>query len=584
MSRREAFALVLIAAGVVACVTLLGEAYRRAQPEFSVPVIPADADSDPNRIIRLRWMGPPSFASAQEGGWIESRLEKRFNVQLDPLFLDSTQYDKKKPLIFAGGNVPDVCWINDPDTLQRDVYHGFLAEVPYELLRRHAPTAVAMVNEFAPHAWLYARWKGRNFGLPTLYINGMYPRPGVWRMDWLENVGISEVPHTLEEMEEALRRFRYDDPDRNGLQDTYGMSGDVSEWWWSTFSDIFGAFGVAPFDFQYDSEGNVVWGGITPEAKQALALLRQWYEQELIDPEFYSDSMKDEQLVKKFKNGRIGYINYLAEFKHFDRSQPNSLVRTFEKIDPNARLAPGWFPAGPDGHRGGRVWSSGGNILCFGRQVADHPERAVRALQMLETLLREHSEQLLTARAGDPHRPADAPIRGFEAKAGRRGTHWDWKDPNVGPSSGREWIPPYDLRHATIPDALDMNQGFFHLFSPGPEALDRVKEAAAVAFRKKYQKPQWAIMDAFGKPDVLPSSGLYLEDLRNLQLTVYTRIIRGDVDLDAFNAFVEEWKARGGSQLLAEAREMVRAQREIYRQLDIRKPLDPAKLRGSDGR
>ena len=569
MTRKEVASILTIALLALAVVLGVGEIYRANTPPMRAPAIPPGAQDEPGRTIELTWLGPTDFYNGEPEGWIEKGLQERFNVELKPIFLDGNQYERKRPLMFATGDVPDVIWLNDPGPLQRDVHHGFLAEVPYELLQKHAPTCVQLLNEYAPHAWLYANWKGRNFGLPTKYIGGLYPRPGIWRADWLIRVGLTnpdgsaDVPETLAEFEEAFRRFSQGDPDGDGVAgNTYGLSADVSKWWWSSFSDIFGAFGCTPFDWQVDDDGQVVWGGVSGRARRALALLRRWYAEGLIDPAFTTDTMEQDQLLRKFTDGKIGYINYAARFDRFDADQTGALINIMRKRHPDAEIVPAWFPVGPDGHRGGRVWSSAGNIICFGKHVADDPAKAVRVLNMLETLLKEEI-------AGALRLDAEAPIVGSECKWGRRGIHWQWKDLAVGPRSGQVFLPPYDEKYTRARHLLSFSNGFYGLVSGGPETQDRTKEEAALHFRETYQKPEWALMNVFGKSDVLPSAGDYLKDLREMQMATYTKIIIGALPLDAFDDFVAEWIRRGGDVMTAEARDMLNTRREIYRRLGI---------------
>ena len=565
MSRRELLVLLGVVAAAAGVATLIGEVIRQTGPEMAVPRIPADAVDDPSRTLEITWLGPPNFANAEPGNWLQRRLEERFNIRLKPVYLDQNQYERKKPLMLASGRVPDVLWINDPDTLQRDAFHGFLCEVPYELLERYAPTQVKLLRQAAPHAWLYAHWQGRNFGLPSIYWKGLYARPGVWRMDWLRAVGIEKVPETLEEMREALYRFRHNDPDGNGLKDTYGMSGDVTDWWWSTFSDVFAAYGVLPFDWQFDDAGQVIWGGTSDGAYRAIRTLHDWYADELIDPAFQSDTMNYDQLKKKFQNGRIGYINYMAEFSILDDRNATSLAGIMKKRYPRSELAAAWFPKGPDGHRGGRTWSTGGNILCFGKHVADDPAKAVRVLTMLETLLREAIDDV------KPSGPDDV-VRGWEAKYGRRGIHWDWKDPAQGPSGGRRFLPPYDGKFGSLREGLHNDLAFYFLLDPPPEVTDRFLGERPLEFRNTYQKPKWVLTDAFGKPNVMASAGDYLKDLQKFQLKQYTRFIVDGVDEAAWDAFADEWRRRGGAVLLEEARQIQDDMRRIYRRLDIPMP------------
>ena len=42
------------------------------------------------------------------------------------------------------------------------------------------------------------------------------------RQDWLDNLGL-DMPETFEEFKEVMRAFTEDDPDGNGVDDTYGF-------------------------------------------------------------------------------------------------------------------------------------------------------------------------------------------------------------------------------------------------------------------------------------------------------------------------------------------------------------------------
>jgi ABC-type glycerol-3-phosphate transport system substrate-binding protein len=289
----------------------------------------SSAAQDTGEHLTISWLGMPSFPGGQSGLWVQSMLEERFNITFDPIFMDPNGYDRKKPLMLSGGSIPDVIWEADPLTLQRAVHHRFIAELPYDLIKKHAPTVFAELSANAPVAWLYSHVDGRNYGLPTKNVSGLRPRPGIWRMDWLRNVGIDSVPETLEEFEEALRRLTHDDPNRTGMRDTHGMSGDISHWWWASFSEIFGAFGVLPFDWQV-LDGEVVWGGVHPRSREALGVLREWFQQGLIHPDFVTDnSLFGQSLERKFFAGRIGYIYYRALYHEMDTRLANSFYSRF---------------------------------------------------------------------------------------------------------------------------------------------------------------------------------------------------------------------------------------------------------------
>ena len=529
------------------------EVTHRPASRRGPPAIPVNATDDESRRLTLGWMGPPYHPSATEGTWVERMMEERFNVDLKPVFLGYGQASEVKALMYSGGDLPDISWEGDPTTIQQFAHQGFLAEIPYELLLKYAPSYVQLVNRYAPAAWLVSYWNGGNYGIPNLWLDGQHPAPGLWRMDWLRKVGISKVPETLEEMHFALKKFVEEDPDGNGQRDTYGTSSIM--WFWCSFNEVYGAFGVAPSTW-LERGGKAVWSGTLPGAKEALSLLRQWYAEGLIHPDFVTDDMS--MLYQKFLNGKIGYLG-TGGFNDLDTSNPNSVICKLRLLcnKPDAELALGHFPKGPRGECGSWCWGGVGNIWVFGRQVADHPEKAVRILKMLEAVTT--NETLFV-----------------ESKIGRRGIHWEYIDPAVGKEAGIRYLPPYDqpqvARREVLPSTPDLAGGaFFNLSNCGDPAIyNQYRPRGLVESLDTYQNPKYGIKDILGKSDAVPSAGVYLKNLRDYQQAVFAQIIRGDVGLDTFDAFVKGWYERGGARLTKEANELMQARNRIYSRMGVK--------------
>ena len=528
---------------------------------------------DPNATITVVWMGPPYSVTALEGTWIERHLEERFKLDLKPVFLAGADYQFKKPMMFAGGKVPDVTWEADPINVQLDAKNGFIVPIPYELILEHAPAYVRLINETAPEAWMYSYYKaegdtfGRNLGVPTIWSDGKYPSPGLWRKDWLEKVGIAKVPETLDEMYAALKKFREEDPDGNGRKDTYGMSADSAAWY-RTFGEIYGAFGaktdtkgLRPYDW-IERDGKVLWGGVTPEAKQALAMLRRWYAEELIHPDFIID--RGEEATRKFLNGKTGYLSHGAGWGNMDTDpdQPNTLINTLAKINPRAKLVPGVPPIGPNGHRGVRIWGGGGNTMVFGSGVRGKPELVIRILKMW-------NEMAAACFEDDPGENNLMVI----SKCGKRGLHYEYKD-GKSPSSGLKRVPPYDQTSVAQAEIVGLYLAGGSFFSPCGASVSLTnshRAADEVAFRKKHQRLEWGLTDVFLKPDVVPSAGRYHQDLVQLQTAVYTDIITDREPLGRFDTFVTEWYDGGGRQMTDEANELWTDMNQVYKIVGARR-------------
>lgn len=549
--------------GVITAVFVVAERHYADKRRNYVP-FEVDWDNvrdDRSRKLTIHWMGIPRFATATPETWVEQNLEEEFNVEFEPTFIDGNAYQRRKPLMFASGLVPDVFWDGDPLDLQRDIFHGFVLEIPYEVILREAPTYVKRLNENAADAWLYPYWGGRNWGLPTYGIRNLYPSPPLWRGDWLRKVGIEEVPGTLEEMEEALRRFRYDDPDGDGLQNTFGMCPNAQTWF-AVFSQVFGAFGVLPYDWMV-KDGQVYWGGVRPETREALALLRRWYEGELIDPDFVSGQQGGRQTGEKFVNGQTGYIGGGGYFRNLDMRFKTSTAYTISQLSPGAELTVGKFVVGPHGDRGARVWGAGGHIICFGKHLEREPEKVLRVLHMFEEMARR--EELWLA-----------------ARTGVRGEHWDFNQ-----DRGLFHPPPYDQRGEDKKHLLnlqfDLATGFYCACGAPPEIVDKYTPEAELAFRNTHRQPKYGLADVLGKPGVVPSAGEYLNDLRQTQLTYFAEIIRGDRPIGDFEVFVEEWYRLGGRKMTEEANDLYRAKLEIFDRVGVKTADMPAVQTREDG-
>jgi putative aldouronate transport system substrate-binding protein len=511
--------------------------------------ISPDARDDPGVRLKIVWMGAPYCPGSYDGTWIQRRLEEAFNIDIKPVFLG---FGQKKELYFSGGDVPDMSWEGDPISVQRLAYHGFIAEIPYELILKHAPDYVALMNREAPATWLYSYWDGRNWGLPTLWLDGARASPGAWRMDWLRRVGIDTVPETLDEFHTALKKFVEEDPDGNGRRDTCGMMGQIE--WWRCFNEFFGAFGIGAFSWT-QRDGKAVWSGTLPEARQALAVLRQWYAEGIIHPDFIL-SVQDAS-EQKFLNGKTGYLEGGCwSVRRLDANDPMSLIGRLRALNgPKAEIVPGPLPIGPTGKRGAWCWGGGGNIQVFGAPTMRDPAKVVRLLKMLNELV--INEELFVG-----------------SKVGKRGLHWDYADRAVGKASGIRLLAPYNLPHAAKREAIvisgDLGEGGF--FSPNcgdPGIYCKYRTPEELEFVRKYKLVECRIRDIFMKPDVVPSAGELLADLRNFQETTYAEIMRGEKDLDYFDRFVEEWKKRGGARLTREANELLAARDRIYKSVAV---------------
>ena len=275
-------------------------------------------------------------------------------------------YFTKLNLKAASGELPDYFSVDIP-TMTRFADEGMIR--PLDDLIDKAPVLKSTLRESDLEA---IRYNGKIYALPVGYRPEPFNGPSIdgflIRKDWLANVGL-EQPKTLEELHEVLRRFTFDDPDGNGVDDTFGISAEKSTNQYPTkFETVFGAFGVIPH-FWHNVDGRLKQGWVLPETKEALTVLQQWYAEGLIDPDF--PIMERKQLEEKFINSKVGIIT--ASGFWMTPAQPQNAA--IKKLTPQAEMAILPPPVGPGGRSGyPDAGPNYGNLKALSAK-AENPEK-----------------------------------------------------------------------------------------------------------------------------------------------------------------------------------------------------------------
>jgi putative aldouronate transport system substrate-binding protein len=262
-----------------------------------------------------------------------------YNVQL----ATGDEYTTKLNLLAASDELPDFFSV-DLQTMTRYADEGLI--MPLDDMLKNSPDLMKLIRQEDIENLKY---NGKIYGLPVGYrpepFNGPNVDGLVIRKDWLDNLGLKE-PKTLDELHAVLRAFTFDDPDKNGQDDTYGLSGIKT----THFNFVFGAYGIASAHknaiYWTERDGQLKPGFTVPEAKEALTVLQQWYREGLIDPEFPVMEMK--QLSEKVINSKVG----MFEGSAFDADPKQPINASLTQAAPGAALKLIEPPMGPKGLKG----------------------------------------------------------------------------------------------------------------------------------------------------------------------------------------------------------------------------------------
>ncbi|MDR2135432.1 MAG: extracellular solute-binding protein [Treponema sp.] len=454
--------------------------------------------------------------------------------------VDGSQYDQKMAASIATGDLPDMFQVNQEqfDMLLRsgliwdltDAYNQYGSELMKTALQSDpSQTAMAQVN-------------GRLMGFPQL--GHTLDSKVIWvRQDWLKKLNLPN-PTTLENVRRIAEAFATKDPDGNGQNDTYGaLMGPGGIWSGLGAAGFLSAYHAYHEGWLKDSSGSLVYAGIQPQVKTALAALNEWYAKGLIPRDWVN--MSYDEGVSAIVSGKAGLMwgpFYL----------PTHIVQ-FVAMQPGGELAAYPWPSADSVPAKVMTNNAVRNYYVVNKKFPN-PEALIKLLNYM-----------------------------FEFNYGSGGNRAARPYLQVSVSQGIEnWL------HAVTPYATLPNKNHaFHLqykevMKTGDtsilnvEALDTWKHvkawydgdnsdpwhwAFAVIFGthatashsaiEEYTKNDLILMNAFSG---LPTAAMktYQSSLDSLRDEIFTRIIIGELPLSAFDTFVADWKRQGGDDITRE--------------------------------
>ena len=485
---------------------------------FSMSVHPSRAEERMTITLMRDYIAPPEL-----DGEILKFMSDKYNVNFEIIYIERGNWNESISTKFAKGEIGDVINVKGLDLLYTYVEQGLIAELPPEFLEENAPFLYNnYVNEKETHALRYTTIDGKNYGLPRIASDNFHNMIA-WRGDWLIKLGFDKAPETLEEMEKAVYGITNDDPDGNGENDTYGLSKTGMEM-------VYGAYGYLP-DIWQDRDGKLVFGAVQPETKQALSTLAKWYQDGVIDPEFVTGENQGGYYAvsHSFNNNRIG-LTSLGAYYHwkpifFPGDSKSEVYLELQKANPAAleTIMYGKPVTGPEG-KSGMLGASAIlplETFGFGVQLENEKEKYAKILQIFDEMSSSYENYM-------------------ESIFGIKGVHWDFDTSTGFPG----FINGNDSKTVA-------GMGIVPGFECGEYTYLRAKPRIDWAYEKQLEVG--VISNELLVP--LTSASIYQDELNKLRDETFTKIIRGDLPVDAFDDFVIEWFEKGGQILTDEANE-----------------------------
>lgn len=228
----------------------------------------------------------------------EAYLEEKYGY--DFVLTPATDFSSQLMTRATAGDMPDLILIDMTDL--RSLYdQGVLLEdwTPY---LENMPNTCANMSDLAK---AYLTLDGKIIACPA--IAGDQKWSFMIRQDWLDNLGLS-MPTSDEELLNVMRAFTFDDPDGNGVDDTYGFTAAGGNKGTGELANLLLLY--ASEGYFVDENGQVTSAIHDGSYLQYLKLARIIVEEGLIDPDWYTQGW-DERKPNLYA-GKFGICWYPA--------------------------------------------------------------------------------------------------------------------------------------------------------------------------------------------------------------------------------------------------------------------------------
>ena len=232
---------------------------------------------------------------------IVPEIRARTGIDFQVTFVPEIDYGTRLNALIAAGNLPDI--VKAGATMQLElVEHNALLQLD-TLLRQYGQHILAD----RPNGFNYGlNGNGKIWGIPDATD---FPFSTAIRRDWTRNVG-APVPQgnivnmKISDFVNLMRAFTNNDPDRNGVADTFGWCFQLGGGGTGMANPIFWAFDV-PAQGWWLENGNIRTWLKHPNFLKGMEVLRTMYQEGLMEREFITIPETIQSFQKLF-NGTAG--------------------------------------------------------------------------------------------------------------------------------------------------------------------------------------------------------------------------------------------------------------------------------------
>lgn len=480
--------------------------------------------------------------------------EKELGIDIvDEFEANGDDYDRQVSLALSAGEIPDMMKVGSLDELEELYENDLIADLT-EVYDEYASDYLKSIyDSYEGRALAKVTIDGKMMALPG--TNGDSGPSIAWiRSDWLEQTGLTVDEDqngciTVEELETVAKTFMDQNPEN--VDDVVGIA--LAPWLTSsdpdgTFSMNSVAFALGAFPKTWmEKDGEVTYGSITDEMKQALTVASGWFQEGILDPQVGTRSWDD--ITALLANGQCGIAFGTWHI-------PDWLLNNVYALNDKAN-----FEAYAIEDANGKVNckhndATSGYIVV--RKGFEHPEVAIKIANLFYDELVNSSElqekypdvaEYITNGMDGSSRPFNIEINSYTSLLD---DYANLEQCINGEITIDEVKTSEQKANATsILAYLDGNgdaAGWskYHSRLKGVELIQTMTEKGQF---------NW-LTPIF--PQTTPTMETNLANLEKLEEETFIKIVTGEIDVESgFDQFVEDWKKQGGTKILEEISEQL---------------------------
>jgi len=442
------------------------------------------------------------------------------------------QYDERANVSIMSNQIPDIIQVNSAQ-LQRMVENDQVADLT-EVYNKYATDLTkSIITAEGDSVLSSCTFDGKIVAIPKTG-SALGSTQVLWvRSDWLSKLGLSE-PTSMDDVLAIARAFTEDDPNGNGKDDTYGLG--INKDLYGYFAGLEGFFnGYHANPRQWiEKDGQLLYGSIQLEAKDALLALQTMFLDGQIDPEF---GTKDASKVAQDANaGKIGM------FYGFFWNAGSGWLQDGKKAYPDLEWTPYAIVSADDKPALVQVPFAVDTYWVVSKN-SKHPEAAIKMTNiMYDKIFGENANTGVYSVDGDNNPVFEYPLI--------------YGEPPLKNLVAQEKVVSA-LNSGDTSALNNEEKGYYDniiIFQDGN--LDQwgtnkmFGENGSLSVINGYAKSKNFLVNAF-YGSATPTMAEKNVTLDKLQLETFTEIIMGG-DISLFDKFVEDWGKLGGTQITQE--------------------------------